>query len=56
MEWFTAGAVKFLDEQNGVQPDFAWATWLDDGIGLLMKKLQDMGIEDNLSLSSPPTK
>lgn len=102
MEWFTAGAVKFLDEQkasgkpfflyfapnvphggskrflendpratpeglvdwhltaqpsrqdalkrakeNGVQPDFAWATWLDDGIGVLMKKLADMGLADD---------
>jgi arylsulfatase A-like enzyme len=102
MEWFTAGAVKFLDEQkgndrpfflyfapnvphggskrfleadpratpeglvdwhltaqpsrqdalkrakqNGVQPDFAWATWLDDGIGVLMQKLKDMGLADD---------
>lgn len=102
MEWFTAGAVKFLDDRNGsekpfflyfapnvphggskrfleadpratpeglvdwhltsqltredalkrakhngVQPDYAWATWLDDGIGVLMKKLTDMGIADN---------
>ncbi|MBX7209528.1 MAG: sulfatase-like hydrolase/transferase [Verrucomicrobiaceae bacterium] len=34
-------------KQNGVQPDFAWATWLDDGIGVLMKKLEDMGLADN---------
>lgn len=34
-------------KQNGVQPDYAWATWLDDGIAVLMKKLEDLGIADN---------
>lgn len=32
---------------NGVQPDYAWATWLDDGIGVLMKRLEESGQADN---------
>lgn len=98
MEWFTAGALKFLERQKGsdkpfflyfapniphgggaekfakadpratpeglvdwhlgVQPSRedvlrrtraagikdAWATWLDDGIGVILKKLEDLGL------------
>jgi arylsulfatase A-like enzyme len=102
MEWFTAGAVKFLESQKnakkpfflyfapniphgggkgflkadpratpeglvdwhlGVQPsradvqrrvteaggdpNSAWATWLDDGIGVMLKKLEDLGLAEN---------
>ena len=102
MEWFTAGAVKFLDEQKsakkpfflflapnvphgssgkflradpratpnglvnwhlasqpsradvlkrtrraGVPDNLAWTAWLDDGVGALMKKLDDMGAADD---------
>jgi arylsulfatase A-like enzyme len=102
MEWFTAGAVKFLEAQEagdkpfflyfapniphgggrrfldadpratpeglvdwhlGVQPsredvlrrvkaaggdpNSAWATWLDDGIGVILKKLTDLGLAEN---------
>ncbi len=101
MEWFTAGALKFLDQQKGgtkpfflyfapniphggggdrfaradpratpeglvdwhlgVQPwredvlrrvqeagaDNPWATWLDDGIGAILKKLDDLGLAEN---------
>lgn len=32
---------------NGVQPDYAWATWLDDGIAVLMKRLEESGQADN---------
>ena len=31
----------------GVDRDLAKATWLDDGVGALMKKLEDLGIADN---------
>jgi len=101
MEWFTAGAVKFLDGQKdaskpfflyfapniphggggekfaaadpratpeglvdwhiGIQPSRedvlrrtraagvrdAWATWLDDGVGVILKKLDDLGLSKN---------
>jgi arylsulfatase A-like enzyme len=102
MEWATAGAVKFLDQQKdspkpfflffapnvphgggdafldsdpratpeglvdwhlGSQPsrgdirrrtrevnvskNAAWATWLDDGIGAILKKLDDLGLSEN---------
>jgi arylsulfatase A-like enzyme len=102
MEWFTAGALKFLDRQKGsgrpfflyfapniphsanpqflkadprataegfvdwhlgVQPsrkdvaqrlaavggapNAAWAIWLDDGIGVVLKKLDELGMADN---------
>lgn len=102
MEWLTAGALRFLDQQKdskkpfflyfapniphgggrnfltadpratpeglvdwhlGVQPSRedvlqrvkaadgdpkrAWATWLDDGIGVILKKLDDLGLAEN---------
>lgn len=101
MEWFTAGVVKFLEEQKdskkpfflyfapniphggggekfakadpratpeglvdwhlGIQPSRedvlrrtraagvheAWATWLDDGVGVILKKLDDLGLARN---------
>jgi len=103
MEWFTAGVLKFLDQQKGsakpfflyfapniphggggekfaradpratpeglvdwhlgVQPPRAdvlrrvkeagtkkgmeWTTWLDDGIGVILKKLGDLGLAEN---------
>lgn len=102
MEWFTAGVLKFLDQQKGstkpfflyfapniphggskrfltvdpratpeglvdwhlgVQPsrddvrrrveaaggdlNRAWATWLDDGIGVILKKLDELGFAEN---------
>jgi arylsulfatase A-like enzyme len=31
----------------GCDPGSAWATWLDDGIGVILKKLQDLGLEEN---------
>lgn len=102
MEWFTAGAVKFLESRKGaakpfflyfapniphgggrrfldadpratpeglvdwhlgVQPsradvlrrvteaggdtNSAWATWLDDGIGVVLQKLEDLGLAES---------
>lgn len=103
MEWFTAGALKFLEQQKdrdkpfflylapnvphgirgesfaradpratpeglvdwhlGVQPsredvlrrvheagankNMAWATWLDDGLGVILQKLDDLGLSDD---------
>ncbi len=102
MEWFTAGSLKFLDEQKqgakpfflylapnvphgsnsdllkadpratpaglvnwhlGLQPpredvlkrkrqagvpdNLSWTAWLDDSVGAVMKKIDDMGIADN---------
>lgn len=102
MEWFTAGAVRFLEQQQhstqpfflyvapniphgggkrfldadpratpeglvdwhvGVQPsredvlrrvleaggdaNQAWTTWLDDGIGVILEKLTDLGLADD---------
>jgi arylsulfatase A-like enzyme len=102
MEWFTAGAVRFLEEQRdatqpfflyvapniphgggkrfleadpratpeglvdwhlGVQPsredvlrrvqeaggdaNRAWTTWLDDGIGVILEKLAELGLDDD---------
>ncbi len=103
MEWFTAGAVKFLEQQPrdgppffiyfapniphggggerfaaadpratpeglvdwhlgvqpsradvlrrvraaGIPPNFAWATWLDDGIGVILRKLEERGLAEN---------
>lgn len=102
MEWFTAGVLKFLDQQKvggkpfflyfapniphgggqsflnadhratpeglvdwhlgvqpsradvlrrvkeaGVNPRLAWATWLDDGIGVILKKLDQLGLAEN---------
>jgi arylsulfatase A-like enzyme len=101
MEWFTAGALKFLEQNKdrpfflyfapnvphggggdrfaktdprgtpegwvdwhlGVQParddvirrvknaglgtGLAWATWLDDGIGVILKKLDELKLTDN---------
>jgi len=101
MEWFTAGVLKFLDQQKdtakpfflyfapniphggggdkfakvdsratpeglvdwhlGVQPtrqdvlrrvkeagaSNPWATWLDDGVGAILKKLADLGLAEN---------
>ena len=103
MEWFTAGAVKFLEQQPrdgppffiyfapniphggggerfaaadpratpeglvdwhlgvqpsradvlrrvraaGIPPNFAWATWLDDGIGVILRKLEERGLVEN---------
>ncbi len=102
MEWFTAGAVRFLEQQRhstkpfflylapniphgggkrfldadpratpeglvdwhvgvqpsredvlrrvleaGGEPNQAWTTWLDDGIGVILKKLADLGLADD---------
>lgn len=103
MEWFTAGVLKFLEQQKGSDKPFflyfapniphggggekfaqsdpratpeglvdwhlgvqppradvlrrvkevgapkgtAWATWLDDGIGVILKQLDDLGLAEN---------
>jgi arylsulfatase A-like enzyme len=106
MEWFTAGALKFLDQQKGndkpfflyfapniphggggekfakadpratpeglvdwhlgvqpsradvlrrvraagCRPNVAWATWLDDGVGAILKRLDALGLAENTAV------
>lgn len=34
-------------KEAGIDPAMAYATWLDDAVGAVMKKLEDLGIADN---------